>query len=81
MATRCPQCGKKPIMATRRVLLRGHYNPTNWSRKYPNLQKAKLPSGKSGLVCTQCIKTMAKPVWAKAAPVGKAMPAVVASAK
>ncbi|OGY64061.1 MAG: hypothetical protein A3E64_00910 [Candidatus Harrisonbacteria bacterium RIFCSPHIGHO2_12_FULL_48_16] len=77
----CAICGKGSIMAGTRKLLRGHYNPTNWSRKYPNLQKAKLPSGKSGLVCTQCIKTMAKPVWAKAAPVGKAMPAVVASAK
>ncbi len=45
-------------MAGTRKLLRGHYNPTNWSRKHPNLQKAKLPSGVSALVCTKCIKKL-----------------------
>lgn len=62
----CVICGKGSKMVGTRVLLRGHYNPTNWTRKYPNLQKHKLPSGKSGLVCTNCLKTMVKPVWAKA---------------
>ena len=59
MATRCPQCGKKPIMATRRVLLRGHYNPTLKSRRYPNLQWAKI-KGKRVKICTDCKKTLNK---------------------
>ncbi len=54
----CAICGKGSIMAGTRKLLRGHYNPTNWSRKHPNLQKAKLPSGESALVCTKCIKKL-----------------------
>lgn len=56
----CAICGKGSIMVGTRKLLRGHYNPTNWTRKYPNLQKSKLPSGKKGLVCTQCLKTQDK---------------------
>jgi ribosomal protein S27AE len=56
----CERCGKGSIMAGTRKLLRGHYNPTNWSRKYPNLQKATLPSGERGFVCTKCLKSMAK---------------------
>ena len=55
---KCAICGKGSRMVGTRVLLRGHYNPTNWSRKYPNLQKAKLASGKTGLVCTKCIKKL-----------------------
>ena len=47
-------------MAGTRKLLRGHYNPTNWSRKYPNLQKSRLPSGERALVCTQCLKGLHK---------------------
>jgi len=54
MATRCPQCGKKPIMLTTRKLLRGHYNPTSKSRRYPNLQWAQV-SGKRTKICTDCI--------------------------
>jgi len=54
---KCENCGKGSIMAGTRKLLRGHYNPTNWSRKYPNLQKATLPNGKRGFVCTKCIKS------------------------
>ena len=57
---KCATCGKTSIMAGTRKLLRGHYNPTNWSRKYPNLQKTKLPSGVRALVCTQCLKTLSK---------------------
>lgn len=59
MATRCPNCGKKPIMATTRILLRGHYNPTNKSKRYPNLQWAKV-DGKRTKICTDCIKTLNK---------------------
>ncbi len=54
-------------MAGTRVLLRGHYNPTNWSRKYPNLQVIRMPVGKAGfkqgasvVACTQCIRTFGK---------------------
>lgn len=56
----CANCGKTSIMAGTRRKLRGKYNPTNWSRKYPNLQKTKLPNGKRVLVCTSCLKTLAK---------------------
>ncbi len=47
-------------MAGTRKLLRGHYNPTDWSRKYPNLQKTKLASGKHAFVCTKCLRSMSK---------------------
>ena len=60
MATRCTQCGKKPIMATTRILLRGHYNPTVKSKRYVNLQWAKK-DGKRIKMCTDCIKTLNKP--------------------
>ena len=56
----CEICGKSSAMMGTRILLRGHYNPTNRSRKYPNLQMSKLPSGKRGLICTSCMKTMAR---------------------
>ena len=59
MATRCPQCGKGSRMVTTRVLLRGHYNPTSKSRRYPNLQWAKV-NGKRIKICTDCIKTLNK---------------------
>jgi hypothetical protein len=44
-------------MGGHRILLRGHYNPTNWTRKYPNLQWAKV-DGVRAKVCTSCIKAM-----------------------
>lgn len=47
------------MVGTRR-LLRGHYNPTNRSRKYPNLQKIKLPDGARVMACVQCKRTLAK---------------------
>lgn len=47
-------------MAGTRILLRGHYNPTNWSRKYPNLQVTTTPKGERVLACTQCIRTFGK---------------------
>ena len=42
-----------------RKLLRGHYNPVNWSRKYPNLQYARVDD-KRMLVCTTCLRTLHK---------------------
>lgn len=40
--------------------MRGHYNPTNWTRKYPNLQRTTTPTGERVLACTNCIKTWSK---------------------
>ena len=63
----CAICHKGSQMGGERKLLRGHYNPVNWSRKYPNLQYARV-EGKRMLICTQCLKTMhKKPVVRKTA--------------
>ncbi|OGN20178.1 MAG: hypothetical protein A3F25_02010 [Candidatus Yanofskybacteria bacterium RIFCSPHIGHO2_12_FULL_45_19b] len=59
MATRCPKCGKKPMMANKRTLLRGNYNPTNRYKKLPNLQWA-MVDGKRLRLCTSCIKALTK---------------------
>ena len=59
MATKCPICQKGSRMVTRRVLLRGHYNPTSRKRKYPNLQWSQV-QGKRIRICTDCIKTQHK---------------------
>lgn len=56
----CKKCGKGSQMGGKRKLLRGHYNPVDWKRSYPNLQYATI-KGVRILVCTQCIKTLAKP--------------------
>jgi hypothetical protein len=56
----CDICEKTSKMVGTRILLRGHYNPTNWSRKYPNLQKTTTPDGRKVLACTQCIRTFTK---------------------
>ncbi|BCX16008.1 MAG: hypothetical protein KatS3mg098_237 [Candidatus Parcubacteria bacterium] len=61
----CEICKKGSIVARRRHKLRGKYNPTPQSRRYPNLQKVRLPNGKRVLACTQCIKTLAKKVSVK----------------
>ncbi|HEY4499877.1 MAG TPA: hypothetical protein VJH70_01980 [Candidatus Paceibacterota bacterium] len=58
----CVQCGKTYLMGGTRRLLRGHYNPTNRSKKQPNLQWSKLP-GKIGRfkICAKCLKSLKKP--------------------
>ncbi len=56
---KCALCEKTSRMGGARKLLRGHYNPVNWSRKYPNLQYAQI-EGKRMLVCTGCIRTLNK---------------------
>ncbi len=56
----CAVCGKTSKMGGTRKLLRGHYNPTNWTRKYPNLQLTLTPDGERLLACTQCIRTFSK---------------------
>jgi len=55
----CAICHKGSQMQGERKLLRGHYNPVNWSRKYPNLQWARV-QGKRTLICTGCIRTISK---------------------
>ena len=66
---KCEICGRGSKMGGTRKLLRGHYNPVNWSRKYPNLQWAKVPakggsaSGGNGRrlkICMTCLRNMAK---------------------
>ncbi len=59
MASRCPTCGKKSMMANKRKLLRGNYNPVNRYRKNVNLQWAKI-NGKRLRICTSCIKSLTK---------------------
>ncbi|MDP2668654.1 MAG: L28 family ribosomal protein [bacterium] len=62
MAKACKICGRGSIVMGTRKLLRGHYNLTKTSRKYPNLQWASLPTragGSSGgriKICTRCMK-------------------------
>ena len=48
------------MTANKRKLLRGHYNPVNRYRKYPNLQWSALPEGGRIMICTSCIKTLSK---------------------
>jgi ribosomal protein L28 len=55
----CKLCGKTSKMGGERKLLRGHYNPVNWTRKYPNLQYTKV-EGIRTLACTTCIRTLQK---------------------
>ncbi len=55
----CAICGKGSIMANRRKKLRGNYNPTGRSRRYPNLQKTTYEGGKV-LACTECISKTKK---------------------
>ena len=57
---KCYFCGKTSIMGGGRKKLRGKYNPTGKKRKYPNLQWAKLASGKRVKACAKCIKTQTK---------------------
>ncbi|MBI2024090.1 hypothetical protein HYT00_01760 [Candidatus Giovannonibacteria bacterium] len=56
MARICPICKKGSQMGTKRVLLRGKYNPTKKTRKYPNLQWATLPAGGRIKICSDCLK-------------------------
>ena len=55
----CQICGKGSVVRGARKKLRGKYNPTTQTRKYPNLQKAVF-EGERVLVCTNCLKTRAK---------------------
>ncbi len=60
MSRICTICGKKAQQAVTLVKLRGKYNPTAKKRKYPNLQRVTLPSGKKVKACARCIKQLYK---------------------
>lgn len=57
----CERCGKTSMMAGKRKKLRGKYNPTYRSRRYPNLQWIKV-SGKRMRVCANCFKIISRSV-------------------
>lgn len=52
----CAVCGKGSIVRGARKKLRGKYNPTVRTRKYPNLQNFRLDTGAKVLACATCIK-------------------------
>ena len=56
----CKICGKKSTWMGKYKKVMSKWDPTGMKRKYPNLQWAKLASGKRVKVCTKCIKTLAK---------------------
>ena len=60
MSQVCAICGKKYVVATRRVKTRSAYNPTVRHRQKPNLQWYTLPTGKRIKVCSKCLKRLAK---------------------
>jgi hypothetical protein len=69
---KCAVCEKGSTMVGTRKLLRGHYNPTNWSRKYPNLQKTRDKDGEKILACIKCLRTLSGKKEAKLASNKKA---------
>ncbi len=61
----CPICNKSSQISGHRSnrVRATKFNPTKRTRKYPNLQWARLPAGKAGLasgkrikICTDCLK-------------------------
>lgn len=56
----CEVCKKGSLIKTSRQLLRGHYNPVNTQRKYPNLQKVRISDEGRVLVCMKCRKSILK---------------------
>lgn len=57
---KCYFCEKISIMGRSRKKLRGKYNPTEKTRKHPNLQWTKSASGKRVKACTKCVRTQAR---------------------
>jgi hypothetical protein len=57
----CEKCGKSSKGGGTRKLLRGHYNPTAYTKKRANLQWTRLLNPpKRSFVCTQCLRTLSK---------------------
>ena len=54
----CAICDKGSVKGGKRAFLRSHYNPTATVRKYPNLQWARLSTGKRAKVCAKCLKQL-----------------------
>lgn len=62
----CEVCGKKAQIGKKRKKLRGKYNPTKKVRRFPNLQRIKLPEEiakklnlspkKRIFICSKCLK-------------------------
>ena len=71
----CSICHKGSQMGGERRLLRGHYNPVNWSRKHANLQYAQI-NGQRALVCTACLRTLHKTPRVRKAKISASAPAV-----
>jgi len=65
MARICSICSKGKQVGHTRKLLRGHYNVTANRTFKPNLQFIRH-NGTRVLVCTQCMRTLAKPAKNKA---------------
>jgi len=59
---KCKICDKGSKMGGHRIKLRGKYNPQPLSRKYPNLQSFRLPSGRKVVACAKCIKNQSRAV-------------------
>lgn len=57
----CDICGKGSMMITPRKLLRGNWNPTPKTRKYPNLQTLRI-QGKKIKSCTRCLRTLKREI-------------------
>ncbi len=58
MAKTCPTCGKGTLVAgkyTNRVRAT-KFTPSPKTRKYPNLQWARIPEGPRIKICTSCMK-------------------------
>lgn len=56
----CPVCKKTTGSRIKRVLLRGHYNPTVKQKQHPNLQWVKIGVGQRIKACAKCIKASHK---------------------
>lgn len=53
----CFRCEKGYLMGGTRKLLRGNYNPTNMTKKHPNLQWANLVGHKTRVrLCVKCLR-------------------------
>ncbi len=53
-------CKKKPLVVTKRKLLRGNYNPTSNHTQKINVQPYTLEDGTKIKACTTCIRTLKK---------------------
>ncbi len=57
---KCNVCKKVTGSRVKRVLLRGHYNPTTKQNQHPNLQWVTIGLGQRIKACAKCIKASQK---------------------